>query len=874
MDRIPSLRVRIKSIKLHDSTTSPNILGSGDLGTALNPRLPRFTNHPPHFHHHVCFHHNQHESTGIDTQQAPYPFAPERDLTLLALRVAVLEKMASRIGVMAFIWATVVLLGGYVKFLKRDDFWLVSAIILTGVVRVFSRSLQLEWKQAASWSVQLQPNSEKKTGLKDQPESSNSSKTVIAKNKPEKQLSDVSRNSVALESGCARQLRVPAGQDKRRNKSFRLIRPYFANVPRSWSISKTIPFIAHMDLFVGRHMNKILYFLQFMSAFSSIVLSIRSLSSQSYVDLRHESDKEYANLPMALNIFYALALTEASLFLVERSYWEFNIRYKRVLSQVAEDCKVQDLEESLDMITDFFYDVYSKSLNGGIFDGLEMDLVGYSITQIQFDSIKKQFRGIRMLSRFVEPNQVFEADTVRRIGTTPGAIDRLVEMLTWKSQYERYIRLAAASIMDRLVQCSAGSFKIVAVSGALEGIASLLTSDRDYVEENESRTLSQELMLSGLRILRNLTKIHSNCIKIGTIRGLMPTLVSLIQRSKNSDFSGTADRKYQIFLVSFELIRSLAKTGGKSGNALRDQIGRTLYLFQNLRDVLDRNHSTLYSKFRECAAPLSAIKILGSLALDSRRREAIGSTGSMIKNLLVIYQTRENNQSRDDKALRLEAGTALNLLVLQNPNNCKRIMDSNENILETLQDLLENHDPDIESCAANILRTLFAYLDESQRRKMAASSRLVMKMALPDDSANITKHQEAFLGFAGRIISVIADKEMYSHGFDKQIFQSRFVKLVGKLTSNPNLDNFPRIRRHTLELAIALMEKQDESFLRKLQQQDFFKKHLERMRQTMYDLEDFYTFSGLIGLTRHSQTMEDLINKALQKLASANLSLS
>ena len=75
---------------------------------------------------------------------------PERRLTLLALRLAVLEKAASGLGALGFIWATVVLLGGFASTLCITDFWCVTVILVGEGARVFSRSHELEWQHHAA----------------------------------------------------------------------------------------------------------------------------------------------------------------------------------------------------------------------------------------------------------------------------------------------------------------------------------------------------------------------------------------------------------------------------------------------------------------------------------------------------------------------------------------------------------------------------------------------------------------------------------------------------------------------------------------------------------------------------------------------------
>ena len=79
--------------------------------------------------------------------------APEKKLTLFALRLAVLEKAATGLGTLGFIWATVVLLGGFAITLDKTDFWFITIILLIEGARIFSRSHELEWQHQATWSI-------------------------------------------------------------------------------------------------------------------------------------------------------------------------------------------------------------------------------------------------------------------------------------------------------------------------------------------------------------------------------------------------------------------------------------------------------------------------------------------------------------------------------------------------------------------------------------------------------------------------------------------------------------------------------------------------------------------------------------------------
>ncbi|XP_047059024.1 uncharacterized protein LOC124665675 [Lolium rigidum] len=75
---------------------------------------------------------------------------PEHQLTVLAMQLAVLEKAVSRLGTLAFIWATVVLLGGFAITLSCTDFWCITVLLLTEGARIQGRSHELEWHQKAT----------------------------------------------------------------------------------------------------------------------------------------------------------------------------------------------------------------------------------------------------------------------------------------------------------------------------------------------------------------------------------------------------------------------------------------------------------------------------------------------------------------------------------------------------------------------------------------------------------------------------------------------------------------------------------------------------------------------------------------------------
>ncbi|CDP15480.1 unnamed protein product [Coffea canephora] len=91
------------------------------------------------------------KGSSVSPPRLPQPIhAPEKKLTLFALRLAVLEKAATKLGTLGFIWATVVLLGGFAIDLDKTDFWFITIILVIEGTRIFSRSHELEWQHRAT----------------------------------------------------------------------------------------------------------------------------------------------------------------------------------------------------------------------------------------------------------------------------------------------------------------------------------------------------------------------------------------------------------------------------------------------------------------------------------------------------------------------------------------------------------------------------------------------------------------------------------------------------------------------------------------------------------------------------------------------------
>lgn len=205
----------------------------------------------------------------IDSTEAnPHP---ERKLTLFAVQLAILEKTASGLAALGFIWATVVLLGGFAITLGKTDFWVITAILLVEGARIFSRSHELEWQHQVT-----------------------------------------------------RTCRTPD--------------------------MSLLPYTGR--LFRPKNIAKLLSLLQVISALACLALSLWRLVKQDFGEVRKD-DYDKRNRKSALNIFYGLALAEAILFLVERTYWFYKVVLCKLLQKVNGECKLGD--PGLASIKRFFY---------------------------------------------------------------------------------------------------------------------------------------------------------------------------------------------------------------------------------------------------------------------------------------------------------------------------------------------------------------------------------------------------------------------------------------------------------------------------------------------------------------------------------------
>ncbi|GFQ05956.1 hypothetical protein PHJA_002739600 [Phtheirospermum japonicum] len=763
--------------------------------------------------------------------------APEKRLTLFALRLAVLEKSASGIGTLGFIWATVVLLGGFAITLEKTDFWFITVILLIEGTRIFSRSHELEWQHQATWSIaDVSINSFRK--LK-------SSSNLVA----------IAVRSVFRPVGTRGRAISRATQNNKKNWENK------KTPTRMWTSSE-VPLLPYAKwVFISRNVSKLLYWLQLASAMACVILSLIRLVDNNYGDVE-KGDSDKRNRKSALIIFYSLALAEALLFLLEKAYWEWKVSFENLLESVSSECELG--ESGLISIRRFFYDAYSKCVNGSIFDGLKMDMVSFGMELLGSNSPDEQLIGARILRRFSVSSR-FSDDTLQKIGISLSVMERLVEMLNWKDSGEEEIRYSAAEILSRLASKTQNSLRIAGIPGALESISSLLHVSRsqngacDEISEKKI-IMDQENYGSwsfnhmGLQILKKLARDHDICGKIGNTRGLLPKIIDFTHAEERLLKHPTATPS-QIVTVkrSLQVLKMLASTSGSAGKQLRKEISEIVFTVSNIRDVL---------KYGENQPELRmlGIEILTSLAIEEDATERIGGTGGVLKVLFGIFFDDEmpENQSH----VRAVAGEALAMLALESKNTCQRMLKLRLN--EKLMGALEV--PLLRVNAARILRNLCAYSGDDcfeQLKGLTAAAPIILEAIMKEEN----KLQEVMIGAAACIFRFMSPQDsitMFGKAGIRELDLARRLLLILKKYPYPSI-KVPSMRRYAIELAIWMMRGNNSTNVRAFESMGM-ERELESVMETTTELESFNIFSGTVGLYRHRMAMHSLVATAMELL--------
>ncbi|CAL4922779.1 unnamed protein product [Urochloa decumbens] len=782
---------------------------------------------------------------------------PEKRLTLFALRLAVLEKAASGLGKLDFVWATVVLLGGFVGSLNTTDFWCITVILAGEGARVFGRSHELEWQHHASQAFITVGGVLRS--------SSRFFRRVL--HLPSAATDDGARRTAFSPAQVVQRHQIAAvtlTQKQRR---------------RTWHAPDVslLPYTGWVS--ASRNIGRLLNWLQVLSAFACVALSLMRLWKHNFSD-DDDGTPSSKNKRPALLLFYTLALLEACLFLLEKAYWVWGFDSRRLLQQVADECQLGAHDGPVSLRR-FFYDAYSRCVDGSIFDGIKMDLVTFAEDLVLSDFLDEQLIGVRVLEQFAK-NAGSGGDTLRKVGTNPRSVERLVEMLSWKRLGEEEVRRSAAEVVSKLAGKRQNALRLSAIPGAIESVASLLYTGRGAAvsgmhpqpphPEEERRYDYLPFNLQGLRILKKLARDdQDNCGKIESARGLLAKIVDFTWASPDLlDNQHASDSQVRAVKRALQVVKMLASTTGRTGEALRQGLASNVFAVSNLRWIL--RYGRLHRELQKLA-----IDVLTALAMGDTGKEAITGTGGLVTLLLSVFVGAEDGAG----VLAREAGEALAMLALESDKGCAAILkraDVLGHLVSALQLQGDSDGGTRRLNAARVLRSLCAYSGSEHRERLrvateALPAALRLTMTITESDKVIL---EVCVGLTTQICGFVDGErfaaELRRAGVEERAYVER---LAGILRDHkyPEI-KVPRMRRFVVQQVIWMMKCSRGDGYVELLKEVGMEGLLESIADTTSELECYHVFSGSVGIGKHRESFCGIVDTALELIARTSRSCS
>ncbi|TVU20292.1 hypothetical protein EJB05_36496, partial [Eragrostis curvula] len=736
---------------------------------------------------------------------------PEKRLTLFALRLAVLEKAASGLGKLDFVWATVVLLGGFASSLRTTDFWCVTVILLDEGARVFSRSHELEWQHHATQT-------------------------------------DTAGGALRSSSRFLRRVVAPDGGDGNRAAQFQRRVAGFVK-RRTWNAPDVslLPYTGWV--FVSRKIGRLLSWLQVLSALACVALSFMRLWTHDF-----GAGDGAKNKRPALLLFYTLALLEASLFLLEQAYWSWKLSFRDLLHEVSAECELGAYGPA--SLTRFFYDAYSRCIAGSIFDGIKMDLVAFAEDLILSDFLDEQLIGVRILQQFAG-----NADTLREVGASPRSIDRLVEMLNWTRPDEEEVRRCAAEVVARLAGRRQNALRVSAIPGAIESVMSLLHSTAPAASHEGASPAGRydhlPFNLLGLLILKRLARDHDNCGKIGSTRGLLAKIIDFTQAPAALLRNPHAtESQLRAVKRALQLVKMLVSATGGTGKALRQEVAGNVFSVSHLRGVLQ--HGRQHGELQKLA-----IDVLTGLAMEEHGKSAIVSTGGVVKLLLSVFAGAE------DRELGAEAGEALAMLALESKAACAAILKTpaGDDVLDRLLPALQDGDARRLN-ATRLLRNLCAYAGPGHRDSLRAATEALPAALNATMAPESDKVLEASVGLTAEICKFVDGERFGAQLRGAGMEERAYVECLASVLQRYRYPEIrvPRMRRFVVQQVIWLMTSSSGGGYVELLREAGMERLLESVADTTSGLECYHVFSGSVGIGKHRDDFSSMVDTAIELL--------
>ncbi|CAL5034756.1 unnamed protein product [Urochloa decumbens] len=314
---------------------------------------------------------------------------PEERLNIAILRAAILWKVMNGFGTLAFVWATVVLLGGFATLITQRDFWFVTTISFIQAVGIFGANEDPTNQFALRVSEGLTVN-ERLLGCLEQ--------DIWQRHREPMHLT-VTQQELMKSLHCCRTC-------------------LGGLLLTAFSLAKLA---AVTVLFI---------------------LSSMRLSKQDYVDPMFRGDLEHKNIRRSLNMFYGLVLAQGICYLCSI----LNPLIPEVL-KVSSRYKL-GISGRNALVNRYLNDNYESCIRGNVRAALNMDLVSYAMELVTSNSATDQLLGVRTIDDVLSVG-LYRKLALASIRASPETLEKLFKMLALNEE----TRGPAASIVLDLAPC-------------------------------------------------------------------------------------------------------------------------------------------------------------------------------------------------------------------------------------------------------------------------------------------------------------------------------------------------------------------------------------------------------------------------------------
>uniref|UniRef100_M8C3Q9 Uncharacterized protein n=1 Tax=Aegilops tauschii TaxID=37682 RepID=M8C3Q9_AEGTA len=298
----------------------------------------------------------------------------------------------------------------------------------------------------------------------------------------------------------------------------------------------------------------------------------------------------------------------------------------------------------------------------------------------------------------------------------------------------------------------------------------------------------------GMNILEGLAHDLHNCEEISRTTELLPKIIGFISYIPGP----TTSHQEEIATSSLKLVGKLASVKGEIGIKLRRQLSDNPFLIGNLAEILEDEGNSSYLEQSKLA-----MYIITNIAMDKKTRQEIGMVQVIIDRLVQKFIGEEELSN----PLRAEAGQALAMLAIESPNNCSAMLYKTSELIGDLANKLQRGVHVYQ--AASLLQSLCKNSRQLVLSHQCSDDRLLstMTVVLGRIKDAEGKQMEALIGLASQICSVMSER--IAPVLDSFSDDEAFVdKLVGELNARkkPSPHEFPETRSLLVELTVSIVE--------------------------------------------------------------------